>query len=73
MPSDGKNGCIRMAVNSDNSKVVFLTFKEGAVDSLEEGDIINIYGRGFGTFTYTSAAGQEYTIPWLFTDMIEKR
>ena len=67
-PTDGRNGCLRLAVDGDNKKVIFVTFKAGTLDGVEEGATVTILGRGAGAITYIAATGEEVTVPWLMAD-----
>lgn len=65
---------IRLAVTEESygynpSELIFVEY-EGYTDFVEE-DIVTIYGTVYGSFTYTSQAGYNISLPGILADIIE--
>ncbi len=63
---------LRIAVNSDYDKVIYVGYSPSIVSSrVLEDDIITIYGVSKGLYTYQSTMGGAITIPLISVDKID--
>ena len=70
-PSEGHPGYMRLAINNDNSQVVFVTMQDGASDfDIKEYDEVDVYGRTIGHYTCTGKTGEETELPWMMADRV---
>lgn len=64
---------LRIAVNSDYDKVVFVEYSSSIVKSrILDDDIITIYGMSLGLYTYKSSLGSSITVPAISVDKIDQ-
>jgi hypothetical protein len=64
---------IRLAVNGDYNKVVYIQYSAGITDSrILENDKITIYGISSGLTSYTSTLGSKITIPMIYVEKIDQ-
>lgn len=64
---------IRLAVNNDYDKVIFCGYSPSIVSSrILEDDIITIYGKSLGLYSYESTMGGQITIPSVWIDKIDQ-
>jgi peptidoglycan hydrolase-like protein with peptidoglycan-binding domain len=72
-PENGKNGWIRLSVGDNTQDDLFVTVPDDVwSDDFMEGDTITVFGRGMGSYGYTSASGSEESVPWLLADIIQE-
>ncbi len=64
---------LRLAVNSDYNKIVYLYYPKNLVSSrVLEDDKITIYGVSYGLYSYESTMGSKITIPLISVDKIDQ-
>ena len=64
---------IRLAIDDDYNKMIFLIYDPNIVSSrVLEDDMITIYGNSCNLYTYTSTFGGDITIPLIYVTMIEQ-
>lgn len=64
---------IRLAVDSDYDKMLFVEYDKSIVSSrILEDDYITIYGVSYGLYTYDSTMGGPITIPSIVADKIDQ-
>ena len=64
---------IRLAIDDDYNKMIFLIYDPNIVSSrVLEDDMITIYGNSCNLYTYTSTFGEDITIPLIYVTMIEQ-
>lgn len=69
----GNEVTIRFAVDKDYQKIVIGAYDSSIVSSrILEDDVITIYGKSAGLYTYTATLGQSITIPSILIDKIEQ-
>ena len=63
---------LRLAINSDYDKVIFVTYDKNLIDyRILEDDKVTIYGNSMGDYSYEAVSGATITIPWLWASIIE--
>ncbi|HLR79915.1 MAG TPA: toxin regulator [Bacillota bacterium] len=73
MEGNGSTVQLRMAINDDYDKVIYVEYDSNIVDSrILEDDQITIMGLSAGLLTYESTLGGEITIPAVMVDTIEQ-
>lgn len=64
---------LRLTVNSDYKKVIYVAYNSNIVDSrVLEDDIITLYGYSLGLLTYQSTMGGNITIPSIIAEKINQ-
>lgn len=64
---------LRMAINSDYKKIIYVEYDSNIVKSrVLENDIITVYGVSTGLLTYKSTLGSSITIPSILVDKIDQ-
>ena len=64
---------LRLAVNSDYNKIIYLIYPKNLVSSrVLEDDKITIYGVSYGLYSYESTTGRKNTIPLVSVDKIDQ-
>ncbi|WP_234028519.1 toxin regulator [Lentibacillus sp. Marseille-P4043] len=70
---DGLTVQLRIAVNDDHDKIIYVEYDSSIVDSrILEDDQITIMGLSAGLLTYESTLGGDITIPAIVVDKIEQ-
>lgn len=70
--SEGNTCYLRLAVNGDPQKVIFVTYDKNENGyRLLENDYIAVYGMAFSTYSYETAENGTITLPWVMADIIE--
>ncbi len=63
---------LRMAINSDYNKVIFIKYRPSIVSSrILNGDVITIYGFSEGLYTYEAISRASVTVPLVIVDKID--
>ena len=63
---------IRFAVDSDYNSMLFCEYQKSIVsERVLENDVVTIYGKSYGLYTYESTFGSQITIPAVIIDKIE--
>ena len=64
---------LRVAINSDYDKIILVYYESNIVSSrVLEDDIITLYGKSGGLYTYDSTMGGKITIPLVYVEKIDQ-